>query len=438
MAPLEQSVRGFKSGVHDKLPDELIPKDAASKSLNWVTNDSIIHLVPGRALDGASGGAGKIWGEHVGYRVDGTAVRFRKAGGTIQAKVAGTWTDVITGLTVAADYTFANYSSLAGAFVYIFGPDGIYKICTANPTDYASLYDQAKNFKGYAFIDSGRAILWGRKEDPTGLYGSYVDAQNGTVYTTVSGESTAALAGTLAFKAGGATRTCFNVAITVGAEVFRDNYNGVLTGSLGGTGTINYMTGAFTVSAAGTGTATYQWEDSNAKGVTDFTKSGTRLAGEGFIVRQDIGGDAIMTVIPFEGSYFSFKKSSVYKFTLDNTDLNPVNEIYRTDIGTPTLRSAVATGGGIVFMNTGNPSEPKLQVLKRNPLGDNFDTADLFAHFDFKKYVMDDVLVDSWDRFVIVSCNFLHPARINAFLSLIAPIPLSVVLLPSQDRFFST
>lgn len=405
MSVLEQTIRGFTSGVHNKLQDELIPRDAASDSMNWVTNDGSIHIAPGRALDGAAGASGKIWGEHVGYRVDGTPVRFRKAGTKIQAKVSGTWTDVITGLTETADYTFANYSSLAGAFVYIFGPDGLYKICTANPTSFASLYNAAKNFKGYGIIDKGRTFLWGRKEDPTGLYGSYIDGQDGTVYTTVTGEATASLSGTLAFKAGGATRTCFGVKITVGSEVFTDNYNGVLTGSAGGTGTINYMTGAYTVSVAGAGTAEYQWEDSNAKGVTDFTKSGTRLAGEGFVVRQDIGGDAIKLVIPLEGEYFSQKASSVYRFALDATDLNPVNEVYRTDVGITTLRSATATSQGIVFMNTANPSEPRLEVLQRNPLGDNFTVTPLFPHFEFKKYDMSDVAIDTWDRFIVISCK---------------------------------
>lgn len=63
-------------------------------------------------------------------------------------------------------------------------------------------------------------------------------------------------------------------------EVFTDNFSGVLSGTLGGTGTINYMTGAFTTSQSGAGTVNYQWEMTNNKGVTDFTKSATRLAGE--------------------------------------------------------------------------------------------------------------------------------------------------------------
>lgn len=402
-----QEIKIFTSGTSNLLPDDVIKQDAASDSINWRTTDGKIELVYGRQAQGAVGGAGKSYGEHKGYKVDGTSVRFRKIGSKIQTLVGSTWTDVITGLTATADYTFTNYQSLAGAFVYIFGPDGIYKIVTANPTSYTSLYDSTKNFKGYAFIDKARAILWGRAKDPTGLYGSYIDKQNGTVYTTVTGEATTSLTGTLAFKAGGATRTAFGLLLTLSGsgEVFTDTLNGTLTGSLGNTGTINYTTGAYTLSVAGTGTVNYQWENTNNKGVTDFSYSATRLAGEGFVVRQDGGGDAIQVVIPDNGSYFSMKKQSAYRFQLDGTDLNPTNEQFRTDIGVPGLRSAVATSLGIMFMNTASPTKPKLSLLRKNPLGDNFDVKDLFTQYDFSKFYYNDCLVDFWDKYAIVGCS---------------------------------
>lgn len=401
------TISQFVSGTHNVLPDGNIPRDAASASLNWTTKDGKIELMYGRQTIGGDGAAGKSYGEHTGYRVDGTAVRFRKVDTKIQYLNGSTWTDVITGLTTS-DVTFSNYQSLAGAFTYIFSPDdGIYKICTANPGSFANMNNTAKNFRGYGVINLGRTIMWGVKKDPTGLYGSYIDAQNSTVYTTVSAEATTSLSGTLAFKAGGATRTCFGVQLTITAsgEVYTDNFNGVLTGSLGGTGTINYMTGAYTVSNPGVGTVNYQWEDSNAKGVTDFTKSATRLAGEGFIIRQDAGGDAIRVVIPHDGSYFSIKKNSAYKFTLDATDTAPTNELLRTDIGVNTLRGAVGTGAGILFMNTANPSEPRIHIIKRNLNGDNFDVAPLFDHFDWSQFNYDDVMVDTWDRYLLVACK---------------------------------
>jgi len=408
----KKEIKGFASGTHNLLQDEIIPDDAASNSLGWITRDGRVKLANGRRTVGGDGAAGKSYMEHTGYRADGTAVRFRKVGTAIQALVSDVWTDVVTGLTETADYVGANYQSLAGAFTYFFGEDGIYKVCTANPTDNTSLYVEDTNFKGFAFIDSGRTVLWGRKDDPTGLYGSWIDSQDGVdaglgVYTTVASEATTSLSGTLAFKAGGATRTCFAVELTItgSGEVYTDDFNGVLTGDAGGTGTINYTTGAYTVSNAGVGTVDYQWEDSNLRGVTDYRKASPRQAGEGFVIRQDAGCDLIQTVIPLDGSYFSLKESSCYKFTLDAADTDPTNEIFRTDIGVATLRSAVGTGLGIIFMNTANESKPRLSIIERNPLGDNFTSKDMFPHFKFEDYTYADTAIDSWDTYIVVACR---------------------------------
>lgn len=404
-------IKAFTSGIHNLISDELIPKDAASASLGWLTRDGKIELMYGRQAQGDEGTAGSVLVEHVAYKVNGTAVRYRKVSdgtdGAVQYLNGSTWTDVITGLDTNIG-TFSNYSSLAGNFVYYTSPtDGLFKIVTANPGSYSDVYLSTKNLKGYSFIDKGRMILWGQPNDATGMYGSYIDGQDSTVYTSVSSEAIADVAsGTLAFKAGGARRTCFAVQITdtSSGEVFTDNYDGTLTGSLGSTGTINYTSGAFTITGqSGAGTADYQWEDSSAKGVTDFSKSATRLAGEGFVVRQDHGGDAIKVIIPHDGSYFSFKERSVYQFTLDISDTNPTNELFRTDIGINTLHSAVATSVGIIFLNTGNPTRPMINILQRNPVGDNFITSPLFEHFKFSAYNYDDVVLESWDKYVILS-----------------------------------
>lgn len=406
------TVEIFKSGTHNRLDNEDIPKDAAAESIGWQTRDGRVELMYGRQVVGNEGGAGKNLGEHTGYKTDGTEVSFRKIWDGTEGKVqylnGSTWTNVITGLA-NADMTFTNYASLAGNFVYCSSPeDGIFKIVTANPGSYTDVYAANTNFKGYSFIDKGRMILWGRLQDTTGLYGSHIDDQS-TPYTTVSGEAVAAVeSGTLAFKAGNPLGTCFGVTITdtSSGEVFTDNYDGTLTGDAGGTGTINYTTGAFTITGqTGAGTADYQWENSNNNGVTDFTKSATRVAGEGFVVRQDAGGDAIKVVLPHDGAYFSVKQRSVYQFTPDVEDLNPTNELIRTDIGVDTLRGAVATSRGVVVMDTGNPTEPTPVILQRNLNGDNFTTQELFPQFKFSNYSYDDVSLFTWDEFVVVACN---------------------------------
>lgn len=405
----EYKIPAFAKGIHNLFPDYLINSDALSDALGWITKDGEIQLARGRERVGADGGTGQCDEVHFGYKVDGTAVMFRKAGTKIQTLVGSTWTDVITGLTAGAPTSFSNYASLAGAFVYIFSTDGIYKICTANPTSYASLYDSAKNFKGIGFIDKGRTILWGREKDRTGLYGSWIDAQNTTTYTTVSGEAiTDVASGTLAFKAGGATRTCFVVQITdtSSGEVFTDNYNGGLTGSLGSTGTINYMTGAFTITGqSGGGTATYQWENSNVKGVTDFTKSVPRVAAEGFIFRQDIGGDAIKSVHVLDGTYYSIKERSIYSLFIESNDTDATNEVFRNGVGVPSSGSSVPTSKGIILMDTSSGDQPLVKIISRNVAGDSFDVTPLFSHFDFSLFTYDEAKMFAYGDYILIACK---------------------------------
>lgn len=422
----DHTIKVFKSGVHNLLSDEIIPSDAAQDAKNWISSMGIIELARGRQLLGAEGSVGMIRGLWWGYKVDGSKVLYRKTSTKIQYWTGTAWWDVLTGLTLGAEYTFANYSSLAGSFTFINGVDGYWKLNNANPTWAIQMYSASKNFHGKILIDSGRTILWDRNDtgnkDRTGVYGSFIDRQDSTVYTTVSGEATASLTGTLAFKAGGSTRSCFGVQITITAtgEVYTDNFLGQLTGSLGGYGSINYATGAYTLSNAGVGTATYRWEDSNAKGITDFTKSATRVAGEGFMFPQDQGGDAILNIlIGQDGAYYSLKKQSAYKLFIDQSDTmgtDTENKPYRNDIGIPSFRAAISTSLGIVFMNTANPDNPQLTILKKNPIGGDVEPVILFPHFDFSLYDYTDCAIDTYDSYITIACKEIGSEYNNVIL----------------------
>jgi len=405
-------INAFTKGTWSLADNENIPKDAAQSSTNWLTQDGRLRLISGRKLVGDAGIVGRITGLHFGYKVDGSKVMYRKISTKIQYLDDATWTDVITGLTADAEYTFSNYSSLAGAFTYVSGVDGIWKIINANPTSAINVTSDTKNFKGWSMIDKGRMLLWNRPEDKTGLYGSWIDRQNSTVYTTVTGEAIADVAsGTLAFKAGGSTRSCFGVVITdtSSGEVFTDNYLGALVGSISGTGTINYATGEFTITGqSGAGTATYQWEDSNAKGVTDFSISGTRVAGEGFRFPQDIGGDAILNVlVGQDGAYYSIKSQSAYRLYIgaEDTYEGTTNEVYRLELGLPNFRAATSTSRGIVFVNTSNPTDPQIVILKKNEIGTDVEPYPMFQQFDLSGYNFDSCAVDAYDRYIVISCK---------------------------------
>jgi len=414
----DKAISLFKSGIHNILDEEIIPEDAASYSFNWYTRDGRIKLIPGKELIGASGAAGKITGEIFGYKTNGSKIHWRKKGTKIQYLNGSTWTDTVTGLTETADYAFSNYSSLAGAFTFATGVDGIFKMNNASPQSYNNM---TVAHKGLSFIDKGRMILWDNVNNKTNLYGSRSDRQDTLAgyYTSVSGEATTSLTGTLAFKAGGATRNCFNVDITITAsgQVFSDTGLGTLVGSLGGTGTINYMTGAYTLSAAGVGTASYQWEDSNTNGLTDFTYSATRLADEGFLIPQDLGGDPILNVlIGQDGAYYSIKNNSIYQLTIDSGDLIFNNEVYRRDLGVSSYRSAISMQYGIIFMNTANEERPEMTILEKNPIGGQVTPKALFTQFRFSNYNYDDCTIDTYDKYVIVACKTLNAVTNDTIL----------------------
>jgi hypothetical protein len=488
----------FKNGtVNNPKDPELVPRGGASESLGWITKGAYIQLSYGKLLIGAEETAsGSVKGEHFGYKIDGTPVHFRKVNTKIQYYNTATelWVDVITGLTSDAQYTFADHHSLVGSFVYISGYDGLFKINLANPGSYKNLSSATKNFlhPGKILISDSRMFMWGLPDDKTGLYLSYIDAQN---YTTVTAESvgtgdgstltftdtlnaisanaqrfafavvaaspvaavknvsavTKAVFGQVTTSAahglsvndyvvfnglGGMTElnsriarvtgvidaTNFQIDIdttsftnytaggTVGkAERFTDDNNGTLTGNLGGTGTINYATGAISLTfstAPISGqpvVAEYQHENSTASGVADFTYSTPRQAAQGDLFRQDDGGDAIQNVEVFDGRYYSLKERSVYELDLTADDTNATNKVFRKGIGMPYFRASVSTGQGIVFMDTADPDYPKLTRLERNLTGDGVLPIELAPQFDFSDYEWDKCAMGAWGDYIVFS-----------------------------------
>jgi hypothetical protein len=414
----------FLSGVHNLLSDENIPADAMQDALNWITIDGKIQLAYGKVLVGAEGLAGDVKGLWWGYRTDGIKVLYAKAGTSIRylntTVTPNVWTDVVTGLDANDEYKFQNYSSLSGAFTYATGAGGLFKFHNANLGSYLNMASTAANFLGKCLIDKGRMLMYGLKTDPTGLYGSRIDAQNGTVYTTVTGETlatgdgvTTTFSGTLAFKGSNPLANVFGLQITTSPATvsITDNYNGIISGT-GVTGTINYLTGAWSLTfttapaVAQTVLCTYQWENSNSKGITDFTKSSPRQASEGFILRQDEGGDAIQNVLlGVDGSYYSIKITNIYQLTLDSTDASPTNIVYRKDLGIANGKCAVSTGKGIIFMNTVNPNKPELTRLEKNPLGGNIEPNVLLPQFKWENYTYNDGAMETLGRYLIINCT---------------------------------
>lgn len=413
------SIENFKYGTVDSIEAQSIPRGAASDALNWLTKGDHIELRRGsRVIGTEQTGSGGIRGLFIAHKADGTTVKFTKRGRKLLYYDTSTsdWVEVGTNLfPVAAtsdDVFFDEYQSPAGNQLWFSSPNSsLYKILTANPGSYSDQYDSSKNFYGYISIRFNRMRLWGRVADQTGKYGSYIDTQ---AYTTVTAEAIASLSGTLAFKGGDAKRTCFAVAFTITAsgETYTDDYCGNLTGSLGGTGTINYMTGAYTLSNAGAGTCTYQWENSTVHGIADFTKSATRLAGEGFVFRQDDGGP-LLAVASYGDVDYCLHKFKPWALTLTATDTGATNLPYRENIGIPSVRAVLATGSGVYFVNTADESKPIFSRLTLAQGSTSVEPQIVSNNKNLENYTFDDCEMGEWNEYIVFTGKIAGAAANN-------------------------
>lgn len=217
-----------------------------------------------------------------------------------------------------------------------------------------------------------------------------------------------AYAGTLAFKAGGAKRTCFAVTFSDGlggGETFTDDYAGHLTGSAGGSGTINYATGAYsitfhTIPTNPVITAVYQWEDSTNKGVADFTKSATRVAGEGFVFRQDDAGP-LQNIKTYNDIQYCLHSNKTYKLNIGSTDTDATNRIYRESVGIPNWRAACATGDGIYYIDSTGRNNPRFRILTLDYKAQQDLPVTISLNLDLSPYIFDKGIVEEFYDYII-------------------------------------
>jgi hypothetical protein len=415
-------IKNFDKGLITKIEDYSIPENAASKSLNWLTLGDKIELTGGYSVIGTEiATAGRVSGLHVASTVDGSTQPFY----TYDQKIlyynnsTSAWVEIGTNQLGAdadgEDVSFTEYVSLAGYQTWLSSPNSsLYKIMTANPGSIVDQYASANNFKGYIAVNDGRILLWNRDKNRHYLYGSWKDLQDPSVYTAVAAEAIGALGsanytGTLAFKAGGARRTCFNVVfLEAGGETMTDNKDGTVTGDAGGTGTINYATGAYNITfnavTAGAVTVNYEWEDCVADGLADFTFSTPRVANEGFFLPQATGGD-LLNVLPYNTEYYCLHENNAWLFSLPISDTGPTNQIFRDRIGMPYWRSGVATGEGVYYIDTSNPSEPKFKVLSLE--SGNNEVIPILKSFnlDLTGYDFQRSVAYEWGDFLLFTCR---------------------------------
>lgn len=431
MATEKTIIKTYKLGIINSLEAESIPRGSASDSLNWTTEGDHVELRRGqRYLGDVSVNTGN--GKATGIKKITDALSVELLFGTYGKKLkyfnrtTTEWvengSDLLGSAVVDSNgigrepISMSEYVSPAGNQMFLNSPNctGYFKIMVANPGSSRNMYDSTKNFKGHIKIDTNRTLLHGPKADKTGVYGSYIDNQ---AYTTVTAEAVGTGDGVTKTFIGSAAalatspRTGLAFTFTDSTETFTDNLDGTLTGSLGGSGTINYVSGAYSITFTTAPanlqaiTTTYQWENSNNKGITDFTKSATRLAGEGFIFRQDEGGGPVKAINQYNQVYYCMHLKKTWILDIGQTDTSATNLPYRQKVGIPNLRASVETGDGIYYIDDQDKDDVKARLLTYDRSGSTqVLPVAISNNLDLSDYNFDECAATAFGDLILYAC----------------------------------
>ena len=415
-------------GLLTRPKDDGVPTGYASDILNWKVFKDRIELRMGEKILGSEiTGSGKVTGLKVGKQIDGTELLVRTRGRKIEYYNSNTdtWTEVVevagTGNVIDSDadgenMAIAEYQSMAGAFLYISNPNAsVYKMPIATPS---IVVDMAiTNHRGKIIAKKGSMFLMDRKDtnggsDTTGLYRSVIDRDELSDYSETNNEnvgtgdgSNKTFTGTLSLSS---KATCHYVRINDTVETFTDDRNGNLVGNKGGTGTINYAKGTFSVTfnTAPANTqailADYYSEISSSDGILDFSKSAPRQAGEGFVMRQDDGGGKLQDIGSIGGDEYCFHEKNIYKLTISTDDESASNIIYRNNVGIENDKAMVETDDGIYFIDSSNKADPYIRVLQPGYNNPNAIPKSISNNIDLSSYDFSDGGIGKWSSYIVV------------------------------------
>lgn len=207
------------------------------------------------------------------------------------------------------------------------------------------------------------------------------------------------------------------------SETFLDNQSGELVSNLGGTGTINYTTGALTVNfntapILNGDILTQYYYQPLLTGVEDFTVPGSPGSGSAAFWQQRDGGGPLNTVQPFSGSNFCFHLNKTWVVTNDPvTYTNSTNIPYRNNIGTPFYKSAFPTGDGIIFVDTSIPAYPKIKMLAiaPNTTDTTIEPLPISDNLNLTQFGFQQPPVTFWNQYNIFACQNILNGTIQSF-----------------------
>jgi len=234
-------------------------------------------------------------------------------------------------------------------------------------------------------------------------------------------------------------KTCFQISVTAtvgaGTETFTDGQDGTLLSNFGGTGTVNYATGAISVtfSAVTTGNVTvnYYTEDAASGGIVNFgiltsASSGTtiRIPGSGRYFSQFDGG-SFQSIQSLTNVFYCFHTKKTYQITIptndDDTGTSPSTNLpYREKMGVSGLTSTYSAPEGVYYVNSANPSKPQVYLLKPYTSAAATNTAIptlISDALNLAGYGFNTVVVRKWGWYVLVCCQNIVNGVIQPFNS---------------------
>ncbi len=201
------------------------------------------------------------------------------------------------------------------------------------------------------------------------------------------------------------------------AELFTDGRSGALIGSAGGTGTINYTTGAWTatfaanVTNAGEVVADYYYEDatdadsgtSNSGAILDFSEgSGSSLADSQYFPQADAGDFRNLGIIGT--TIYCLHAIKTYALRLISTD-DTTNLIYREKVGIPNWRAMTVTGRGIYYLDNIDPKDPKVRLLQLAQFTAEVVPKSVSDNLNLSAYRFDNAVMFEWGEYVCLACR---------------------------------
>ncbi len=202
------------------------------------------------------------------------------------------------------------------------------------------------------------------------------------------------------------------------SEQLRDDGSGNLISSLGGTGTINYATGAYVLNF---NTApvnsyhvlfSYNEEDSTNKGLAYFVPNISTAAASDPSIYPQAGFGKLMNIFPLSGILFCMHQFGTYQLSITNNDTTQSQQlIYRNNVGIPYWRAGYATGDGILYLDTLNQSQPKLRqlIMQASTAGTNpaIIPDSISDQLDLTLNAHDKDVVYEWGDYYLLECKAL-------------------------------